>query len=129
MITLRKQHLRKKRVFLSKQQTFALFNASNIKISKISEIRLSLKNAKLYFVPSYLNPPNLAKGYPIIMIIYDTIGDLHKNLPIILTKMDCLGVSLNKKWYPINFFRKKNTMALPNQLLSLLLIKKIRFKK
>ena len=125
MFTPRKRHLRKKRYILSKQQTFALFNGSNLKTSTITKIRLSLKNAKLYFIPLYLNPPKLGIGYPLIMIIYNELEDMQQNIPIIASKIDCIGVSIHKKWYPIKFFKKSN---LNKNFLSLLLsrIKKIK---
>ena len=128
MFTPRKRHLRKKRSFLSKQQTFALFNASNLKTSKITEIRLSLKNAKLYFIPLYLNPPKLGVGYPLIIIIYNKLEDMQKNIPSLASKIDCIGVSINKKWYSIKFFENNNLKDLDKKILSLLLlqIKKIK---
>lgn len=128
MFTARKRHLRKKRLFLPKEKTFALFNGSNLKTSKITEIRLSLQNAKLYSVPLYLNPPKLGLGYPLIMVVYKTIEDLKQNIPEISNKMDCLGVSIDKKWYPIKFFQKKNVDNLDKKLLSLLLYKSENLK-
>ncbi|CAN0578687.1 unnamed protein product [Ectocarpus sp. 12 AP-2014] len=122
MFTTRKRHLRKKRFFLSEQETFALFNASNLKTSKITEIRLSLKNAKLYFIPSYLNPPKLGIGYPLIIIIYNKLEDMQKNIPIIASKVDCIGVSINKKWYPIKKFENNNLKNLDKKILSLFLL-------
>ncbi|CAN0380334.1 unnamed protein product [Ectocarpus sp. 4 AP-2014] len=128
MFTPRKRHLRKKRFFLSKQKTFALFNASNLKTSKITEIRLFLKNAKLYFIPLYLNPPKLGIGYPLIIIIYNELEDMQKNIPIIASKVDCIGISIEKKWYPIKNFESTNLKNLDKKILSLLLlqIKKIK---
>lgn len=128
MFTARKRHLRKKRLFLPKEKTFALFNGSNLKTSKITEIRLSLQNAKLYSVPLYLNPPKLGLGYPLIMVVYKTIEDLKQNIPEISNKMDCLGVSIDKKWYPIKFFQKENVDNLDKKLLSLLLYKSENLK-
>lgn len=122
MYTSRKRHLRKKRVFLSKQKTFALFNASNLKTSQINKIKLSLHNARLYFMPLYLNPPKLALGYPIVIVIYDNINDLKTNMPKIIKKIDCLGISINKKWYPADIF-KKNLNNLNYKILSLLIKK------
>lgn len=122
MFTPRKRHLRKKRFFLSKQKTFALFNASNLQTSKITEIRLSLKNAKLYFIPLYLNPPKLGVGYPLIIIIYSKLEDMQKNIPIIASKIDCIGVSINKKWYSLKFFENNNLKNLNKKILSLLLL-------
>lgn len=123
MFTPRKRHLKKKRFFLSKKPTFALFNGSNLKTNKIAEIRLSLTNAKLYFVPLYLNPPKIGLGYPLIIIIYKHIEDLRKNIPEITTKIDCIGVSINKNWYPIENFKKENTNNLNQKILALLLQK------
>lgn len=123
MFTARKRHLRKKRLFLPKEKTFALFNGSNLKASKIAQIRLSLQNAKLYSVPLYLNPPKLGLGYPLIMIVYNTLEDLKQNIPDISTKIDCLGVSIDKKWYPIELFQKEKINNLDKKLLSLLLSK------
>ncbi len=124
MYTARKRHLRKKRFFLSKEKTFALFNGSNLKASKIEKIKLSLQNAKLYSVPLYLKPPKLGLGYPLIMIVYNTLEDLQENLPKIIKKMDCLGISINKKWYPTKIFTKEKINNLEKNLLALLLTKK-----
>ena len=126
MFTPGKRHLRKKRFFLSKQKTFALFNASNIKTSKITEIRLSLKNAKLYFIPLYLNPPKLGIGYPLIIIVYNELEDMQKNITTISSKINCIGVSINKKWYPIKFFENNNLKDLDKKFLSLLLLQIIK---
>lgn len=123
MFTPRKRHLRKKRFFLPKQKTFALFNGSNLKASRVAEIRLSLINAKLYFVPLYLKPPKLGLGYPIIIIIYDELEDLKINMPEIITKIDCLGISINKTWYSTDIFKGGNASNLYNKLLALLLKK------
>lgn len=128
MFTSRKRHLRKKRFFLSKQKTFALFNASNLKTSKITEIRLSLKNAKLYFIPLYLNPPKLGIGYPLILIIYNKLEDMQKNIPTIASKIDCTGISINKKWYPIKLFENNNLKNLDRKILSLLLLQMNKMK-
>lgn len=123
MFTPRKRHLRKKRFFLPEQRTFALFNGSNLKTSQISKIRLLLQNAKLYSVPLYLNPPKLGLGCPLIMIIYETLHDLQTNMPEIALQLDCLGISIDKKWYSINFLENTNTIALNKKALSLLLVK------
>ncbi|CAN0442667.1 unnamed protein product [Phaeothamnion confervicola] len=123
MFTARKRHLRKKRFFLPKEKTFALFNGSNLKASKIAKIKLSLKNAKLYSVPLYLKPPKLCLGYPLIMVIYKTLEDLQVNLPEIAESFDCLGVSIKKEWYPIEFFAKENITNLDKKILALLLTK------
>nr|YP_010206421.1 hypothetical protein LK160_mgp25 [Alaria praelonga]UAX19629.1 hypothetical protein [Alaria crispa]UAX19933.1 hypothetical protein [Alaria praelonga] len=123
MFTPRKRHLRKKRFFLPEQRTFALFNGSNLKASKIAKIRLLLQNAKLYSVPLYLTPPKLGIGCPLIMIVYETLQDLQTNVPEIALQIDCLGISIDKKWYSINFLEKNNTIALNKKALSLLLVK------
>lgn len=129
MYTSRKRHLRKKRFFLSKEKTFALFNGSNLKASKVAKIKLSLQNAELYSVPLYLKPPKLGLGYPLIMIIYNTLEDLHKNLPKIVKKIDCLGVSINKKWYPTKIFTKEKITNLEKKLLALFLTKTKKLNK
>nr|UXD06579.1 hypothetical protein [Alaria esculenta]UXD06921.1 hypothetical protein [Alaria esculenta] len=123
MFTPRKRHLRKKRFFLPEQRTFALFNGSNLKASQIAKIRLLLQNAKLYSVPLYLTPPKLGIGCPLIMIVYETLQDLQNNVPEIALEIDCLGISIDKKWYSINFLEKNNTLALNKKTLSLLLVK------
>nr|UXD08327.1 hypothetical protein [Alaria esculenta] len=123
MFTPRKRHLRKKRFFLPEQRTFALFNGSNLKASQIAKIRLLLQNAKLYSVPLYLTPPKLGIGCPLIMIVYETLQDLQTNVPEIALEIDCLGISIDKKWYFINFLEKNNTLALNKKTLSLLLVK------
>ena len=123
MFTPRKRHLRKKRDFLHKQHTFALFNGSNLKTSKINDIKLSLGENKLYSVPLYLKPPKLGIGYPIIMVIYNSLEDLKKNLPNIAKKIDCIGVCINKKWYPIKFLKSSAINNQTEKLLSLILYK------
>lgn len=123
MFTARKRHLKKKRFFLPKEKTFVIFNGSNLKASEIIKIKLSLQNAKLYSVPLYLKPPKLSLGYPLIMIMYDTLEDLQSNLPKIANKIDCLGVSINKKWYPIEMFKKENITNLNEKLLAFFLTK------
>ncbi len=122
MFTPRKRHLRKKRFFLSKQHTFALFNGSNLKASKINQIRLSLKNAKLYFVPSYLTPPKLGIGCPLIIVVYETLDDLQTNIESITPQIDCLGISINKKWYPMNYIEQGKTRRLKQKTLAALLV-------
>nr|QWX90289.1 hypothetical protein [Alaria marginata] len=123
MFTPRKRHLRKKRFFLPEQRTFALFNGSNLKAYQIAKIQLLLQNAKLYSVPLYLTPPKLGIGCPLIMIVYETLQDLQTNVPEVALKIDCLGISIDKKWYSINFLEKNNTIALNKKTLSLLLVK------
>lgn len=123
MFTPRKRHLRKKRFFLSKQKTFALFNGSNLKTSKVAEIRLSLTNAKLYFVPLYLKPPKLAIGCPLIIVIYKNLEDLKTNMPLIIKNLDCLALYINKKWHSTEIFEKDNAVNLNTKLLALFLKK------
>nr|QWK44207.1 hypothetical protein [Akkesiphycus lubricus] len=129
MSTPRKRHLRKKRFFLPKQHTFALFNASNLKASKVAKIRLSLTNGKLYSVPLYLTPPKLGAGCPLIMIIYDTLEDLQKNLTETASQIDCLGVSIEKKWYSSDFFEGGRTTNLEKKTLGLLLAQQENLKE
>ena len=124
MFTPRKRHLRKKNNFLHKQQTFALFNASNLKTSQITKIKLSLLNGKLYSVPLYLKPPKLGLGYPTIIIIYDKLEDLKTNITKITTMIDCLGIYINKKWYPIEVLKNDNIMNQNKKILGLFLYKK-----
>ena len=124
MFTARKRHLRKKRFFLPKEKTFALFNGSNLKASKVSKVKLSLKNAKLYSVPLYLKPPKLGLGYPLIMVVYKKLEDLQINLPKTIKKFNCIGVSINDKWYPTEIFTEKNVTNLNKKVLALLLTKK-----
>lgn len=129
MFTARKRHLKKKRFFLPKEKIFALFNGSNLKTSKVTEIKVSLQNAKLYFVPLYLEPPKLGLGYPLIMVVYKTLNDLQKDFPVVSKRMDCIGVSINKKWYPIENFTKKNIVNLNKEMLTFLLIKAKKINK
>nr|WVH38380.1 hypothetical protein [Colpomenia sinuosa] len=123
MFTPRKRHLRKKNLFLHNQSIFALINASNLKTSEITEIKLSLKNSKLYYVPLYLRPPKLGLGYPTIMIIYERVEDLKSNIPEIANKMECLGIFINKKWYSVDFLKTSHITNQNKKLLSLLLYK------
>ena len=123
MFTARKRHLRQKRNFLHKQNTFALFNASNIKTSNINKIKLSLGINKLYFVPLYLRPPKLGLGYPMIMIVYQDIKELKSNLSRLSHEMDCFGLCINKKWYSPNYIKSNSINNQNKKLLSLLLYK------
>jgi len=128
MFTPRKRHLRKKRSFLPDQQIFALFNGSNLKASKLSKIKLSLQNGKLYSVPLYLSPPKIGAGCPLIMVVYDSLEELQKNVAKIALEIDCLGVSTQKKWYPSSFFENGKTTNLYQRALALLLVKSFRIK-
>ena len=128
MYTARKRQLKKKNFFLTKQKTFVLFNGSNLKTYEINKIKIALINAKLYFMPSYLTPPQIALGYPIIIIVYKNIEDLRKNIPKIVKKIDCIGISINKKWYSTNFLKEENLKDLDYKILSLL-VKKNESKK
>ena len=123
MFTPRKRHLRKKRHFLHKQHTFAVFNASNLKTSRINDIKLSLGKNKLYSVPLYLKPPKLAIGYPIIMIVYNNLEDLRKDLPKITKEIDYIDICINKEWYSTKFLESSNINNQTKKLLSLILYK------
>lgn len=129
MYTPRKRHLRKKRLFLPKQQIFALFNGSNLKASEISKIRLSLGDAKLYSVPLYLKPPKLGLGCPLIMIVYKTVNGLQANILNINTQLDCLGVSINKKWYSIGYLNNNKIKNLEQKTLALFILRLTQLKK
>jgi len=128
MFTPRKRHLRKKRSFLPDQQTFALFNGSNLKASKLSKIKLSLQGGKLYSVPLYLAPPKIGAGCPLIMVVSDNLEELQKNVAKMVLELDCLGVSIQKKWYPIGFLESGKTKNLDQKTLALLLVKAFRIK-
>nr|YP_448651.1 hypothetical protein DevioMp15 [Desmarestia viridis]AAS79037.1 hypothetical protein [Desmarestia viridis] len=128
MFTPRKRHLRKKRFFLPNQQTFALLNGSNLKASKLSKIKLSLKNGKLYSVPLYLSPPKIGAGCPLIMVVYENVEELQKNIAKISVEIDCLGISIDKKWYPINFLENGKTNNLYQKTLALLLVQSSKIK-
>ena len=58
------------------------------------------------------------------MVVYETLQDLQLNLFKIKKKIDCLGVSINKNWYPIENFTKENIINLDKKMLALLLTKK-----
>ena len=45
------------------------------------------------------------------MIIYETLEDLQTNVPEIASQLDCLGISIDKKLYSINFLEKSNTSS------------------
>nr|YP_009330417.1 orf129 [Coccophora langsdorfii]ANS72189.1 orf129 [Coccophora langsdorfii] len=125
----RKKHLRKKRLFLSKQITFILLNASNLKTSKIKRVKMSLRRGRIYFMPFYLTPPQIAIGCPTIMVTYDTLEYMQKNITNIIAQIDCLGVSIEKKWYPIKYLKKSKILGLEKKTLALLLLKLAQLKK
>ena len=129
MFTPRKRHLRKKRFFLPGQHTFALFNGSNLKAAKVNKVRLSLHNAKLYSVPLYLTPPKLGIGCPLIMIIYKTLEDLQENVYQITSQIDCLGVSIERKWYPMNSLEDHKIKNCNHKALALFLARSEELKK
>nr|YP_009364837.1 hypothetical protein [Fucus distichus]ARI50025.1 hypothetical protein [Fucus distichus] len=123
MYTPRKKYLRKKRAFVYNEQTFAIFNASNLKTSKIEKIKLLSKSGKLYFVPLYLMPPKQCIGCPIIMIMYSKLQDLKEDILYLSSKMNCIGVSIQNKWYSTKYFEKKKIKNLSIKTLALLLFK------
>nr|UNI92461.1 hypothetical protein [Silvetia siliquosa] len=123
MYTSRKKYLRKKRAFVYNKQPFAIFNASNLKTSKIEKIKLLLKSGKLYFVPLYLIPPRQCIGCPIIMIMYSKLQDLEENILDLSLEMICIGISIQNKWYSTKYFEKKKIKNLSKKTFSLLLFK------
>nr|YP_009128321.1 hypothetical protein SarthMp14 [Sargassum thunbergii]AJP09373.1 hypothetical protein SarthMp14 [Sargassum thunbergii] len=129
MPTARKKYLRKKRLFLSKQTTFALLNTSNLKTSKIKKIKMSLRRGRIYFVPLYLTPPKIAEGCPVLIAVYDSLKDMQKNITSLTTQMDCLALSIKKKWYSIKYLKKYNILSLEKKALALLLLKLSQLKK
>nr|YP_009050505.1 hypothetical protein SarfuMp14 [Sargassum fusiforme]AIG23772.1 hypothetical protein SarfuMp14 [Sargassum fusiforme]QJC59479.1 hypothetical protein [Sargassum fusiforme] len=129
MPTARKKHLRKRRLFLSKQTTFALLNASNLKTSKIKKVKISLRRGRVYFAPLYLTPPKIAAGCPALIAVYDSLKDMQNNITSITTQIDCLGVSIEKKWYSIRCLKKSKILGLEKKTLALFLLKLLRLKK
>lgn len=129
MSTARKKYLRKKRLFLSKQVTFVLFNASNLKTSKIKKVKTSLIGGRIYFVPLYLTPPKIAVGCPALIAVYDSLKDMQNNIADITAQIDCLGVSIEKKWYSIKYLKKSKILGLEKKTLALLLLNLSRLKK
>nr|YP_010485587.1 hypothetical protein N4M72_mgp24 [Sargassum confusum]AZJ16115.1 hypothetical protein SarcoMp14 [Sargassum confusum]UVW81659.1 hypothetical protein [Sargassum confusum] len=129
MPTARKKHLRKKRLFLSKQTTFAILNASNLKTSKIKKVKMSLRRGKIYFTPLYLTPPKIAKGCPVLIAVYDSLTDMRKSVASLTTQMDCLALSIKKKWYSVEHLKRYNILGLEKKALALLLLKLSRLKK
>nr|YP_009158270.1 hypothetical protein [Sargassum vachellianum]YP_009340769.1 hypothetical protein [Sargassum fluitans]AKN90427.1 hypothetical protein [Sargassum vachellianum]APR74130.1 hypothetical protein [Sargassum fluitans]APR74167.1 hypothetical protein [Sargassum fluitans] len=125
----RKKYLRKKRLFLSKQTTFVLLNASNLKTSKIKKVKMSLRGGKLYFVPLYLTPPKIAVGCPALIAVYDSLKEMQNNITNITRQIDCLGVSIEKKWYSIKYLKKSKILVLEKKTLAFLLLKLSRLKK
>ena len=123
MYTPRKRHLKKKRFFLSNSKTFALLNASNLKASQIQKKRLLLKPSKLYFIPLYLTPTKHSIVCPSIMVVYDTLKELQISISEVASQINCLGVSINKKWYSINYFNRHKIKSLTNKTFALLLVK------
>lgn len=128
MFTPRKRHLRKKRYFLPNQQTFALFNGSNLKSSKLSKIKVSLQSGKLYAVPLYLTPPKIGAGCPLVMIVYNSLEELQDSTPKIATKMDCLGICIENIWYATNMLDNNKTKNLYQKTLALLLVQSVKEK-
>nr|YP_010401942.1 hypothetical protein NDD57_mgp24 [Sargassum feldmannii]UQV81117.1 hypothetical protein [Sargassum feldmannii] len=129
MPTARKRYLRKKRLFLSKQTTFVFLNASNLKTSKIKKVKMSLGGGKVYFVPLYLTPPKIAIGCPALIAVYDSLKEMQNNITSITAQIDCLGVSIEKKWYSIKYLKKSKIIVLEKKTLAFLLLKLSRLKK
>nr|YP_009924821.1 hypothetical protein [Sargassum siliquastrum]QNH69190.1 hypothetical protein [Sargassum siliquastrum] len=129
MPTARKKHLRKKRLFMSKQTTFAILNASNLKTSKIKKIKMSLRRGKIYFVPFYLTPPKIAAGCPTLIAVYDSLKDMQNNITSVTAQIDCLGLSIEKKWYSIKYLKKSKILGLEKKALALLSLKLSGLKK
>nr|YP_009992151.1 hypothetical protein JR138_mgp24 [Sargassum patens]QNN85648.1 hypothetical protein [Sargassum patens] len=129
MATARKRYLRKKRLFLSKQTTFVCLNASNLKTSRIKKVKMSLRSGKVYFVPLYLTPPKIAIGCPTLIAVYDSLKDMQNNITSITAQIDCLGVSIEKKWYPIKYLKKSKILVLEKKTLAFFLLKLSRLKK
>nr|YP_010418167.1 hypothetical protein NNX76_mgp24 [Sargassum plagiophyllum]AMO66456.1 hypothetical protein SarpoMp14 [Sargassum polycystum]USF18385.1 hypothetical protein [Sargassum plagiophyllum] len=128
MPAARKRYLRKKRLFLSKQTTFVLLNASNLKTSKIKKVKMSLRRGRVYFVPLYLTPPKIAVGSPALIAVYESLKDMQNNIMNITTQIDCLGVSIEKKWYSIKYLKKSKILVLEKKTLAYLLLKLSRLK-
>nr|YP_010401979.1 hypothetical protein NDA93_mgp24 [Sargassum mcclurei]UQV81154.1 hypothetical protein [Sargassum mcclurei] len=128
MPAARKRYLRKKRLFLSKQTTFVLLNASNLKTSKIKKVKMSLRRGRVYFVPLYLTPPRIAGGCPALIAVYDSLKDMQNNITSIYTQIDCLGVSIEKKWYSIKYLKKSKILVLEKKTLAFLLLKLSQLK-
>nr|YP_009058554.1 hypothetical protein SarheMp14 [Sargassum hemiphyllum]AIM19577.1 hypothetical protein SarheMp14 [Sargassum hemiphyllum] len=129
MPAARKKHLRKKRLFLSKQTTFALLNASNLKTSKIRRVKMSLRKGKIYFTPLYLTPPKIAEGCPLLIAVYDSLKDMQRNIASLTMQIDCLALSIKKKWYSIEHLKRYHILGLEKKTLALLLLKLSRLKK
>ena len=58
------------------------------------------------------------------MVVYKKLEDLQINLPKTIKKFNCIGVSINDKWYPTEIFTEKNVTNLNKKVLALLLTKK-----
>ena len=129
MNTARKRHLKKKRLFLSRQTTFVILNASNLKTFEIKKLKMHMRGGSIYFMPLYLTPPKLTIGCPPIMAIHDDLKDLQKNIQRIITQIDCLGISIEKKWYPAKYLKKSKIIGLEKKALALLLLKLTRLKQ
>lgn len=129
MPAARKKHLRKKRLFLSKQTTFVLLNAGNLETSKIKKIKKSLLKGRIYFVPLYLTPPKVAIGCPALMAVYTSLEDMQNNITSLIRQIDCLGVSIEKKWYSIKYLKTSKILSFKKKTLALLLLKLSQLKK
>lgn len=129
MPAARKKHLRKKRLFLSKQTTFVLLNAGNLETSKIKKIKKSLLKGRIYFVPLYLTPPKVAIGCPALIAVYSSLEDMQNNITSLIRQIDCLGVSIEKKWYSIKYLKTSKILSLKKKTLALLLLKLSQLKK
>nr|QWE50997.1 hypothetical protein [Phaeophyceae sp.] len=123
--TQKKRHLRKKRFYLPGQHTFAIFNASNLKTSKVVEVNIKLYRARLYTVPLYLTPPKISRGCTILMLVCDNVEDLQKNLDIALPLLNCLGISIKNEWYSPEFYKETKVEEFNIKILSLLLKKEL----
>ena len=121
MYTLIKKRQKKKRLFLKEQKTFILFEKTNLKTSTIYNYQLKLRRGKLYYAPLYLFSSKQSSGSSKVIILYANIKDFEKDILENTFKINCIGLSMGHKWYPIKYWRNNQLVNTKDKVLALLI--------
>ena len=57
------------------------------------------------------------------MVMYSKLQDLKENILNLTSEMDCIGISIQNKWYSTKYFEKKTKKNLSLKTFALLLFK------